>query len=1674
LDRAIRAIESEFRAALGKPERVAEACQRLAVELAACPATSASPAFERLLGLLEERQGPVARTIHQFLRAHLTGAGDPESFVLGFLNARDLEVRADGVELALASGESEGLPQATAQLALGLARALAAGDEDRDEPRAKDSALLARVRRFLERLSPRLPHTDAPGPDPVEALWWGESPEPLRRLAARVLDAEGDAVPEARARVLLGKDAFDSLAPYLSFTRASHRDLLDVSPSKARAFPGLSSLLRAEAALGRELLGEVIGTLGWSRILWGLEVHTFELVSVDGGFPFLAPPPEAEILAACGNAQSKGTRFLVIAHGGPIGTEGDGADVAPGLTSDVQRFRRYNLAHAEVLADLLEIAPLTGAKARRILERTRAIVEDFVALFARVAEDAERVPAVFEALREEILARLEDGADEKILPPEATRLVQMFEDPTRVEDVRTIHGLKRYLHQKGLRHAFTVFRSGPATNRSVDVVVASRQKILEVVQRIRYIEFEPQPGQGPLTIPFTVALLARGFGRQLLWGEKRFPYVEILGYGTEIHLYVRFRNHPVFVRIDLSPPLKGGMIDLEYFGVSQYELDQHPDVTLAGIRRAFRRLEFDVSLEGVRLRIRYDKERARDLEDLVRKLEILFHFLPYLMDFDWVLGGLDYAESSRERIADAWADFLEGWGVLPTDALLTQDRRRVLLGWTPDPAGDREIPWDGRAAYRDRYSGYPREDFWTRLRGVLHERRLAHVPRWRAAAHGGAAQLRLERLLIQPLREAAADGVVRATSDGWVLPDDPTAREHEADRFAAILAAGGEPLRESARLAELVAGVERHLRFLTTGSVNGHPVQRCVLPLRGERLTLFLLRDPDGMGRLSLATLGETPFGEGAGLSGTHAGDRVLAVGDVVRRLRWNNYLGADPEPPARDAGAQERELLETFRTAASSPAPRPLPGDCILPGLSAAPGRAAGFVRFPAGRGKPERSEILVAPVVRPEDGPLLRAVSGVVSTGGGVLSHAGLVALELGTPALVVAGHWQMDADGAGRLLCRYPVFREEEAVVAGMHVVRYADLQEKEVTLRAGELVVVDADGESLVVLGDHRDALALHQEIRHLGEAAAELAEAAEAESILAGRGRVLRASHQLARLLGRMDDPALARYAVRELLDPGSERHAPERGTRRNLLSTLFANPAAGAVAREAAARLVRDLEERRSALAARAAPLLATSADAFELLFLRKDVLRVGLSLAEARAVLGHDGGGGDRAGEQLGLDELARTGLEALRHRLWREADEGSTLGLPFWRLFHLLEGIRRIAGVLKSPLPAEDQGRLDALAGEIAVRRERARDDLSGRVLVWPGDGGLEVADLVGRKAANLGEVARVTGVDRVPAWFAVTDRAFRSVLACPVEGGALKSLGGLRPGAPLQEGIASVLAMGEMEPERQSAAIREMWRRVRLPEDLLGEVLGAYARLGEGDPLVAVRSSAFEEDTEGEARAGAFDTFLFVRGREALAHTLRMAWAGLWTERAIHHRRTHALQGTAGGGVIVQRMVEARASGVVHTVAIATRQLRDLVVNVGLGMGEGVVSGTVEVDHVLVAKDCELDAGPLRFRYRVGDKKEHVAFDARAGQGTRRVETLYHQRFRPALEYSDLRELVETSLRLERHYGCPLDIEFAFDGPRLAVLQVRPIPLFQTLLREATERFPLLRRPRGPMEP
>jgi pyruvate,water dikinase len=247
----------------------------------------------------------------------------------------------------------------------------------------------------------------------------------------------------------------------------------------------------------------------------------------------------------------------------------------------------------------------------------------------------------------------------------------------------------------------------------------------------------------------------------------------------------------------------------------------------------------------------------------------------------------------------------------------------------------------------------------------------------------------------------------------------------------------------------------------------------------------------------------------------------------------------------------------------------------------------------------------------------------------------------------------------------------------------------------------------------------------------------------------------------------------------------------------------------------------------------------------------------------------------------------------------------------------------------------------------------------------------------------------------------------------------------------------------------------------------------VRAAYRRLAEGPgadeapegPFVAIRSSAREEDAERAARAGEFDTFLFVRGEERVLEHLKRAWSGLWTERAIHNRSVLGLGSERiGGGVVVQRIVWSRVSGVLQTVNVAEGELREMVVNAGLGLGEGIVSGTVAADHVVVAKEGDLERGPLRFRYVTADKGEQVVFNRRAGFGTVRTECVYHQRLRPALEYVELCELIRLAARLEAAYGYPLDMEFGIEGTRLFILQVRPVATFLSVLRETLERFPL----------
>ena len=462
------------------------------------------------------------------------------------------------------------------------------------------------------------------------------------------------------------------------------------------------------------------------------------------------------------------------------------------------------------------------------------------------------------------------------------------------------------------------------------------------------------------------------------------------------------------------------------------------------------------------------------------------------------------------------------------------------------------------------------------------------------------------------------------------------------------------------------------------------------------------------------------------------------------------------------------------------------------------------------------------------------------------------------------------------------------------------------------------------------------------------------------------------------------------------------------------------------------------------------------------MVFARLAVRRLGETLDDALDLARARGVKAPLPARAEDVDPACRGRLEARRAALKGAVARCQAPDGEAWRLRHLLPRLAELARGLEGPSAtplaeaARSQGRADAA---------RVRELRSRRIL-RAADGGVELAALGGGKAAHLGEIARVLGEAAVPPWFAVARAAYQEVLAAPVPGTALDVLR-VERGERLESTIEWVAAQ-PWEARRKADAIRELWLAVSVPAGLAEEIAAAYRALATGpgeEPAVAIRSSGDEEDAEVASWAGQFDTFLFGRGLDAGLGHLKLAWAGFWSERAIDQRRLlGAPPLPRGGGIVVQRMVDARASGVLHTVCAATGQLREMVINAGLGLGEGVVSGSVDVDHVLVSKDGDLLCGDLDLRYRIGDKREQVVYDRERGVGTRRVETRYHQRLRAALEYVEIQEVVRAAALLEQAFVEPLDIEFAIEGRHLHVLQARPIPVFHAAWQETVSRHPL----------
>jgi pyruvate, water dikinase len=247
-----------------------------------------------------------------------------------------------------------------------------------------------------------------------------------------------------------------------------------------------------------------------------------------------------------------------------------------------------------------------------------------------------------------------------------------------------------------------------------------------------------------------------------------------------------------------------------------------------------------------------------------------------------------------------------------------------------------------------------------------------------------------------------------------------------------------------------------------------------------------------------------------------------------------------------------------------------------------------------------------------------------------------------------------------------------------------------------------------------------------------------------------------------------------------------------------------------------------------------------------------------------------------------------------------------------------------------------------------------------------------------------------------------------------------------------------LGDVLAAGIPVPPG-FAVSAAAYRTSGLPDELRVELAERYRALGDGDPPVAVRSSAIGEDGAEASHAGQQESFLWVRGVEQLCDAVRDCWASLSTPRAISYRATLAPGAEPAMGVTVQAMVDAEVSGVAFTCNPVSGDPSMVAINACWGLGIAVVGGEVTPDDYLVSKVT----GEV-VRRTIGSK--HLEYVA----GGIRVDVGEPRRDEPCLGEAEIAALVELARRIERHFGSHQDIEWAIRrGAReVLVLQSRPV--------------------------
>jgi len=334
----------------------------------------------------------------------------------------------------------------------------------------------------------------------------------------------------------------------------------------------------------------------------------------------------------------------------------------------------------------------------------------------------------------------------------------------------------------------------------------------------------------------------------------------------------------------------------------------------------------------------------------------------------------------------------------------------------------------------------------------------------------------------------------------------------------------------------------------------------------------------------------------------------------------------------------------------------------------------------------------------------------------------------------------------------------------------------------------------------------------------------------------------------------------------------------------------------------------------------------------------------------------------------------------------------------------------------------------------------------------ILWFDDILIEDVALIGGKNASLGEMyQKLTSKGVVvPHGFAITSYAYRHLIkTAGIENDVIDALAGLdtHDMKNLQE---------------RGKKVRGIIRNAEFPDDLRQAIIEAYKKMEEeygSDVDVAVRSSATAEDLPDASFAGQQETFLNIRGTDALIENCRKCFASLFTNRAISYRHDKGFgQFDVYLSIAVQKMVrsDAASSGVIFSIDTESGFEDAVFITGSWGLGENVVLGVVNPDEYYVFKPTLKEGKRPIVSKRVGSKELKMIYssDPHDGKTVKNIDTTPEERGNYILSDDEIIQLAKWACIIEDHYQKPMDIEWAKDGDgvnvgtgELYIVQARP---------------------------